>query len=316
MSVARYRWGPASWVDIGNGKASSRWGGGWFPIRLIRGKVGAVGGGSWQDAGYTGLPGNPSGLYVYAWDYSNVVLKWTAASGGAPVTKYIVNVMNADQTLYTTVDVGNATSLTFGVNPDWRYAFEVYAQTSQGVNSGVTNRVRIQIGHAAVDNYGNIGQSAAWESEHQWNFRGANDPYQVRIGTDVHIESVHWRNLCLDGSTIVQIAGSGASARWCAWYFSDTWQDGPNAGVAPTPARAVIGGAQINRTDYINYDVGFDSWGDGKMWGMGPRGAGWSPTGGDTNWLLWADGFWFNGTRYWTVWGITSTTPAVGNTYW
>jgi hypothetical protein len=333
MATIHYKWGGSAWQTAGNGQVWGKWSGinstNWFPAM----KVGVHWGGTtWYDTGYTGQPSGIAGLpWVAAWDYTNLTLAWTPGSGGEPNAsyEYVLTDGNGNWIIPASGAPASttATSVTLPINWDRQYQFWVRSVGINGIRSGWQmggGRVAsgapggqyIGIGHPRQDTYGYVTRQTAWSSQtFSETYLGGNQWWGLNLPTNRFIDAAHWQSLMLDGTgvgnQIVQVAGTGGTARWVSWFFDSNWQDGGS------PAGAILGGATIDRFSYFNYDVGFSPgwWGNGNVWGMGPRGAGWSSTG-NTNYMLWCENFWFTGQQLNTTYEITSTISATGNYYW
>ena len=321
-----------AWYTVPNGNLRVRYGGIWHVANhcYIRSNApGNVNG--WYDSGYRGLPAAPANFGVYSWDYNNVAVQWSAGSGGsAPASGYQIVMTGPNGNPNNTNDwVNHADNVSinaspwgyFGVNWDNRYKLYIRAQTdaTQGaVYSAWTGPIQIGIGHPQQDTYGPVQHQRAWDSQvfggGDGSFLAGNQWWGFNLDGNHYIDSYHWRNLMLDGSQIVQVSGSGSTARWVSWFLDSAWQDGG------APGGAILGGARIDRTSYFNYDGGFGSgvgwWGDGNVWGMGPRGAGWAAPGGNQAFMLWCAAFWFSGQELYVSNDVVSSIPASGNYYW
>lgn len=307
MPVTRYKWG-GGWTDIGNGKAYSRWGGGWFPAKLLRGKVGGIGGGYWVDGGFTGQPAVPSVPWVAAWDYSNIIFAWNAGGGGSPVSyyEYVLTNEGGGWLVHSTT---TATSVMLGINWDSRYRFYVQAVGINGVatgwshGDGSTIYGHPGIGHPRQDTYGYVWHSTPWQSEVQWNYRHQNEPFWAYVTNDIHLTGVNWANL----RTSHPIVSIGTN-RSVYLYLNNADQ---------LPLNYYLpGNAQIESSgSYSSWGIGLDNWGNNANWGIVPRESGWAVPGGP-GYILFADAVQLVGDRFYQQYEITSTIGEAGNYWW
>ena len=311
MSAIYTRWGPASWIQVGNGKAYSRWGGGWFPAKLLRAKVGAVGAGYWQDSGFTGQPAGPSVPWVVAWDYTNCIFAWNAGGGGEPIDHYEYVLARDSDGGWVAHANTTATSVMIGINWDTRYRFYVQAVGINGVatgwseGTGSTIYGHPGIGHPRQDTYGMVWHSTPWQSEVQWNIRWRDDPWWVYVTNDIHLTSLNWSGLRTDMSSVVSIGTNRV-----LYAFLDGHDEAPLNYHLP-------GNAQIlSSSSYSSYGIPLDNFGDNQTWGVVPRGSGWDPPGGNSSRACWADAVQLVGDRFYQTNDLVSSIAEAGNYWW
>jgi len=308
MPVTRYKWG-GGFTDIGNGKAYSRWGGGWFPVKLIRGKSGPVGSGGWVDGGFTGQPALPSVPWVSAWDYNNVIFNWNAGAGGVPIAYYRYILDRTNDGARIVDGTTTATSVMIGINWDCNYLFYVEAVGINGVRTGWSNgngstqNGRVGIGHPRQDSYGYVWHSTPWSSEVQWNYRHRDELFGVYVTNDIHLTQVTWTNLrTSDG--VVSI-GTNRTVQ----LYANNADQGPINNWLP-------GGAQVLSSNaYAWYQIALDNFGNNAYWGIIPREIGWAVPNGP-GYILFADAVQLFGDRFYQQWEIVSTVPEAGNFWW
>lgn len=308
MPATRYKWGGTTWADLGNGKAYSRWGGGWFPCKTIRAKVGAVGTGSWTDGGFTGQPAGPSVPWVEAWDYNNIIFKWNAGAGGTPIAyyEYVLTNEGGGWLVHSTT---TATSVMIGINWDSRYRFYVQAVGINGVATGWSNGDGSTvyghpgIGHPRQDSYGYVWHSTPWQSEVQWNYRHRNELFGVYVTSDIHLTSITWANLRTSDSVV-----SIGTNRTVYLYLDNSDQSPINYYIAGAPQI-------LSSNAYAWWTIGLDNFGNNAYWGIVPREVGWAVPGGP-GYILFADSVQLFGDRFYQQWEIVSTIPEAGNYWW
>jgi hypothetical protein len=321
MPIARYKLNGV-WNDIGNGKAYSKWGGGWFAVQGIKGKSGAIGTGGWVDAGYTGMPPTPGTPWVEWWNYDWAMIRWSAGAGGAPPAKYILNIYDVWGNLGAALDLGLATSYQHRVSWDYRYQYDVYAQTAQGVNSPVTGRLRIGIGHPYQPTYGYVQHVTGWDSGNlvnvnpQRNYLFRDEAWSVYLGNDILVKNVSWGNLNVDTNAVGGIVTTGF-ARTVNLHLAGVWQgwaldDGISYNEGLGDINILSGNA------YAWYGLPITAqWGGNNWWGLGPRGEGWvTAADGRIQYTLRADSVSFNGDRYYQQYELISAVQEAGNYWW
>jgi len=321
----KIKWGSTSdWFDVWSGKAYVKWGGtGWTSPQAIKVKQGALGAGVWIDSGYTGKSSVPSTPWIQSWDYSNIILKWNAGSGGAPVAKYFVKVYNYWGTKTGTIDVGNATSCTIPVTWDWAYQFKVYSQTSQGVDSGDSGVLKILIGHPYQATYGYVERVRAYDSGNLVNVNPRRDylfrdeAFSVYLGDDVVIKEFSWQDLRVHIPYLGNIVTTGY-LRTVNLLMAGVWQgwaldDGLEA-VGAAPAGTNI----LSSSSYAWYALPIDppTRGGNNWWGIGPRGTGWvTAADGRVQYSMYASDVRFDGDQYYQSYEVVSSVAEVGNSY-
>jgi hypothetical protein len=327
MPVTRYKWG-GGFTDIGNGKAYSKWGGGWFPVKLIRGKSGPVGSGGWVDGGFTGQPALPSVPWVSAWDYSNIIFNWNAGGGGAPISHYHYVLVRTNDGAWVANGTTTATSVMIGINWDNRYQFYVEAVGINGVATGWSNGDgstqygRPGIGHPRQDSYGYVWHSTPWQSGNlvnvnpQRNYLFRDEAWSVYLGNDILVKNVSWGNLNVDTNAVGGIVTTGF-ARTVNLHFAGVWQgwaldDGISYNEGIGDINILSGNA------YAWYGLPITAqWGGDNWWGLGPRGEGWMPASdGRIQYTLRADSVNFSGDRYYQQYEVVSSIPESGNYWW
>lgn len=291
-----------AWYNVPNGRLNIRYGGVWRSANYCYIKIGNVGGGYWYDSGYRGLPGMPGDPAVYAWDYSNIGIYWSASSGGAPVTNYIVQSLDSSNNVTGQWDVGTATSFSIGVSQSTLYQFRIYARSAGGLQTGPSGSLRVGIGHPQQDNYGYVQRSRGWSSHVTQTAFNRDNFIVVTVPSSVQINAVHWVNLRSPQSSQLM----SPPARDILWVVNGapTTTIRNQFGLPTSPWTFDYAGAPINGQG-----------GGGNVWGIVPQGTGWSNSGNST-YMLWLDDFWFDGTEFYQNYELVSSVPAQANYYW
>ena len=286
------KWG-GGWFGVGDGRIQTRWGGGWFVPTTIRKKMGDPGGGYWYDTGWRGYPAVPSAPWVHAWNYDQVQINWGAGAGGAPVSSYIIQMLNSSGGLiyqYSTAG-GPSTWGWFPVSHSSYYIYRVLAVGATGLQSGWSGQLRLYIGKPASTYYTTETAMRGWSkaaSVNAWKDQLVG-PY---VPSNVLVSSVRYQIYANNGFTSVL---SPYNNRTINSYYNG---EGGTFNWAAT---------SIDQTTYPSF------WGINYYVGMVPRGAGWSIYSNGVQRAL--------GTI--TVSGQEQyqyqqahTIPAVGNSYW
>lgn len=294
-----------SWYTVPNGNLRVKDAGAWRSANRVYVKLGAVGGGSWYDSGYTGYPPLPSAPWVEAWDYNNVQFRWAAGSGGAPTVSYHIHCPQTGLNTTTT-----ATSWTMAVNWDTEYRFYVSAIATGGLETGwsTPSGYGIGIGHPQQDTYGNVVRAKAWQSAVQWAYRCMDELFGVYVPDYINVKSVTWANLRTSNGDVV----SPGAGRTVNLYLNGGW-----GGVI---SDYVDGGVIYSSGGYSSWGLGLNYFGSNSFSGIAPRGYGWSQGSSATidpngKMLLYADAVYFNGDEYYNSWELTSSIAARGNYY-
>jgi hypothetical protein len=252
-------------------------------------KSGAVGSGNWVDSGYVGVPGTPATPTVYAWNYYNVHMVWTAPTGGAPVESYEVELSGVDavpmQTQTTT-----ATDWLWGpLNAQWQYMMRVRAKSPAGVFSPWSGYLKVQMGRAEIHTPRSEYRTRGWYNV-QWNDPQGNGGWLV----------------CPNAPNVV--------TTWIQFNLSLINGSNPFCGTSSRRAHYIYDNADSG-------DVGWkdNPWDEGFGWQSGANA--WQGC------YLVGNGWWvpsgWGGQGYVHLWGNetylyswTEVTPAIPNGYW
>lgn len=306
MAAIRVGNGGAWGAPVANGKINSKWGAGWFNPTAVYAKTsdGTPGGGfgpnpRWVDTGYRGYPAVPAQIWVAAWDYTNVIVQWSAGSGGAPVSAWNVVMTDPAGNWLAQIETGSAQWMT-GINWNTRYRYYVRAKATSGLYSAFQGPLNVGIGHPTQYTYGYVQRTRAWSASLNGNwYRDAFDGSNPG-GTVIFVPG----NVILQ-SMVYDIAAnenfSSVLSPYGNRYISHIWA-----------------GADAGDVLYWNNPTqgpeGFNDWGQDNWWGFICRGAGWTvaPTGlaKVVGWMT------ANGTEYYDNYEITSVVNEQSNYYW
>lgn len=291
-----------NWYAANSGALRIRYAGNWQSANGCYVKIGGVGAGYWYDSGYRGYPAVPSTPWVTGWDYSNVNVGWSAGGGGAPVAYYQLQRLDVNGNQMNLDNYGGGASNNYAINWDTRYQFRVRAVSTGGLVSDWSGMLRVGIGHPQQDTYGYVAHTRGWSAHTSGQF-GKDNLIVVTIPSSVTINAVHWINMRTPQSGTL----NPNTTRDINWILN-----GADAG----PIRNQLGVLGSGNLDYAGAAIGINgNNGRGNLWGVVPRGSGWSAVGNVT-YMLWVDDFWFDGTETYQNWELTSSIPAQGNYYW
>ena len=298
-------------APVSEGKLRLKWGGSsWVVPGLVHRKNGDVGGGSWYDTGYRGIPYTPSTPWVHdwtSWGYSYITVAWSAAIGGATPSSYDALQMDAAGNWLSTEFGGTDTYATFPTIADGRYIFLVRASTAGG-QSGWSGQLRVQMGHAALPNYGYKYTIDPWFQQVTGSWGKDNPAYMV-VPENVQITAFHYNLSAPQGNMI-----SPASNRWLHHVFSGTAQ--PDVLTLSSPVSYVESLPPIPG-HATTYNFRYGNWGRNLLWGIVPRGSGWGSYGTPSgNYYLLNGSFGIEGTKEYVRFYEGEQTAAVPNSYW
>ena len=302
MSV-RVHWGASTqvppfaggWVGGSDGSIRLRWSGVWQTPSYMRMRVG----GNWVDSGYRAFPNPPSDPWVNSWDYSNVQAAWNyAAGGGAPISYYEVQLLNASGGLWASENSTDNVSPNWGIGQDARAQIRVRSVGVNGLTSAWSNLLRVGTGHPSTPNYGYVQRTQDWNSDLVGGARNADDPFWVGVPGGVLLNAMHISNYYTPMSGVVA-RGTNRDVNWVLY--------GNDYGSVVNNYGTLYSGGSISHP--------LNNWGDGSPWGWIARGAGWSTTG-NGYYMLWIEQLWLSGTYYYDNYEIVSWNPEQGNYYW
>lgn len=309
MAAIRVGNGSTWSAPVANGKLNSKWGGGWFNPQAVYAKISdgtpATNGGyganpRWVDTGYRGYPAVPAQIWVAAWDYSNVVVQWSAGSGGAAVSAWHVVQTNANGDVWLNQVETTSGQWNTGINWDTRYRYYVRAKAASGLYSAFQGPLNVGIGHPTQYTYGYVQRARDWSSSLNGNWY--KDAYN---GTNPGGTMIYVPNSVLIQSIVYDIAAVN--------NFT--------AVLSPYPSREIHhiygnndAGDVAHWTNPTQGAEGYNNWGGDSYWGFICRGSGWtvSPTGlaRVVGWIT------VNGLEYYDNYEIVSTIDEQGNYYW
>lgn len=299
MPAIRYGNGSSWTAPVANGRLWTKWGGGWFVPTYVYAKAGDVGAGYWVDTGYRGYPNPPQGIWVHAWDFSNVALGWNGpAAGGAPVVSYDLLQTDSNGNGISQVTVGGSPWGNFGVGQDGYYKFYVRSRAASGLVSGWVGPVQVRIGHTETGYYATENRERYWQSDVIGGAWGGDDPAWIGVPSSVLLNAIKWRNMFIPASSIVTPWGN----RTVNWALDSTDYGPINNNLGTVYSH--------NSTDW-----GLYNWGNNAAWGVVARGAGWSRIG-DGNIMLWIENLWLEGTETYQVSVYYVTRNYQDNGYW
>jgi len=274
--------GGGSWKQItdGNARVKRPWEGSWTSPTYVYAKIGGLGGGSWRDTGYRGYPNPPQSIWVHAWDFNNVAIGFSGpAAGGAPVVAYQLVQTDSNGNWMNAPEVGGSPWGNFAVGEDGYYQFFVRSKSAAGLYSNFIGPVKVRIGHTEQGYWAAENRTRGWQSDHPSGARNADDPFWIAFGSNVVIQSMHWRNLRTGGMSGVVTPGTNRTVNFIYNYG--------DFGPINNEHGTIYNGSNVDKG-------GFNNQGNGNPWGIVARGAGWSTTG-NGYYMLWCDDFWCQG---------------------
>jgi hypothetical protein len=303
VSTLRVKSGGAWQGPIADGKLAVKVNGAWvYPASCS-----VKSGGAWRSTGYAGYPNNPGDPYVYAWDNNpgNVQAAWNyPAAGGAPISYYHVQLLNASGGLWAEENSTDNISPVWGIGQDARAQIRVRSVGVNGLIGPWTNLLKVGTGHPSTPNYGYVQRTRGWASAAAINGYGYwGNVAGVGVPSSILVNAIHWQLACHN-------------------YFS------PMLSIA-VPDFVEGGNRQINimlNNDYVwQYNVEWPSpldgwdylqyWGNGGITGILCHGGGWWYSNPDPTFQV--DGYvTVHGTEYYDNYEIVSWNPEAGNYYW
>jgi hypothetical protein len=278
---------------IADGNLRVKSGGAWVFPSFCRVKVNNA----WVDTGYRGYPGATSALWVSGWSFTSATVAWSPPSSGAQVANYQVEHYDGNGNYIDGYTLTNPIR-PFPVTTDTRHQFRARALGTSGLAGPWSSFLRIGIGHPVSYNYGYVDRTRGWESGRASGARNMDDPFWHLAGTNLNLTGMHWRNLYTPQSSVV----SPGTNRIVNWFIN-----GSDFGTLHGNLGTVYSGS--------NHDQPLNNNGNNQLWGIVPRGVGWSTTS-DGNKMLWCDAFWLSGTETYANYEIVSTNPEQPNYYW
>ena len=283
------------WRTIATGDLRVKAGGVWvYPASM---KVQS--GGAWRDTGYVGYPAEPTNLAVYSWTtHEAVSFTWKAGVGGAPTASYDIQINNqANNAVVASSNDAAAPSISFTQVAQYtKYNVYVRAKSAGGLVSDWVGPLKIWMGKDAVTTVTPTTKTRAWSESQAIGTNGFRDnPCGVRAPSSVRMTAIRYIVSANGGFTSILSPYNNREI----FYWFDNVQGGRVSWSSPE--------------DTGNITLNNVSAGTAYPQGFICRGIGWSSSASGP--------YRVNGTIYLYgtetyVENVSSTVPAINNTYW
>lgn len=291
--------GAGAWRNVPDGnlaiKSGAVGGGTWLRPSLLNVKAAAIGGGGWIDSDYRGYPAEPVSFAINAWSFTTVSLKWAAGAGGAAPVAYEIQqrAQNGTTVISTLTDTASPSG-NFTVAEDTKYQFFVRAKSSTGLFSDWVGPIKAQIGHAASTTTTTTPDTRPWSGSSSVN--GYRDvAVGVVVPSTVVMTSIRFQLSAYGGFTSVL---SVYNNREIYMWINNAQVPGARSWSSPVDTTVALSNTSIGGT---------------AVQGFVCRGTGWATTSTGSQRVTGTVSV--AGTEHYNR-VVTTTDPAVANSYW